>query len=271
MTKKFIVVTGAAGGFGHATCQLLLHDGYIVFALDKNAIETFEYSNGELIPMQADIINKENIDHALVTIKSHTDCLHGLVNIAGIFDQFPLAEVEDEKFDNLIEANLIGQQKLTKTLFPLLHRGKGRIVNLSSETVLAPMPLQSYGFSKKLFEVWNDQLRLELGLFGIKVIKIRAGGHLTPFIHRSVEVLSAVDEDSLYRNIQLKAKDAGLKILKKVSKDPVDVALVIREAMTAKHPKKVYHINISGIFRLLSLFPAGVREKILIAKMKSWL
>jgi len=268
MSQKYVAVTGASGGFGGATCKLLLDAGYYVLAFDK--VKTV-YDHKNLLAIKVDISNQSSVEESVKLIASRTDRLDGLVNIAGAFDQFPLAEVDADRFYNLISSNLVGHQILLQALFPFLHHARGRIINISSETVLAPMPLQSYAFTKSLFETWNDQLRLELGLLNMKVIKIRPGGHLTPFVSSSKEVISQVDGSSLFTGIMRKTKKTGIDILGKVHHDPIDVAKVILKALKKPNPALVYHVNVSWLFKLLSLIPARVREKIFIKTMKRWL
>ena len=267
MPKKYIAITGAEGGFGKSVCKLLSSHGFFVFALD---IQTND-SPDNIIPIQVDLTNQKSINYAAQQIQQHTNCLHGLINVAGFFDQFPLVEVDPERFNQLISINMIGQQHITQALFPLLKQAKARIINLSSETVLAQMPLQAYGLSKKLFDIWSTQLRMELALLDMKVITIRAGGHKTPFIKRSIDVLSEIDESSLYYNLLQRIKTNGLKVLQKVGKDPEDVAKAVLKALTTSRPNKIYNVNVSFLFRILGLLPSGLRETLLMQKLRKWM
>lgn len=267
MSKRFIAITGAQGGFGKCTSELLVAHGFSVFSLDVQKSD----SSPDIIPIQVDITDLKSIRNATQLILEHTDRLHGLVNIAGFFDQFPLVEADPERFNQLIDINLLGQQHLTQALFPLLEKAKGRVVNLSSETVLAQMPLQAYGFSKKLFDVWSTQLRMELALLDMKVIAIRAGGHKTPFISRSMEVLSEIDEKSMYSNLMQRIKTKGLEVLQKVDKEPEDVAKVVLKALTTGRPNKIYNVNVSYLFKILGLLPSGLRETMLLRTLRKWM
>ena len=170
-----------------------------------------------------------------------------------------------------MQTNLAGHQNITQALFPLLFNGKGRVINLSSETVLSQMPLQSYGFSKKLFDVWNTQLRMELELLGLKTIVIRAGGHQTPFITQSAKKLSLVNEQSRYYGLMKKIREKGLRMLSKKHSDPADLANVIYRALTIKTPKQIYAANMSPLFRFLSVVPPRVRELFIMIMFKRWM
>jgi len=271
MTNNCLIVTGAAGGIGSKVCLYFAQRGFQVFAMDNNyqGITALDHEN--IIPVEVELNKKSSIEDAVRKIESKTNHITGLINIAGMFDQFPLMEVDNDRFDRLIQINFIGQHYLTRALFPLIFRSKGRIINLSSETVLSPMPLQSYAFSKKLFEVWNDQLRIELELLGIKVIKIRSGGHKTPFIGESLRVLSAYNNRSRYSKLFEKIRIMGSEMLRRVNKDPQELAQIIANALQDRNPSKVYHVNVSMLFKVLSIIPTGPREGLMIRRLKRWM
>lgn len=271
MNEKYVVVTGAGGGFGKVTVDLLVNDGFCVFAcdIDNEVLKKMESEN--IIPLQVDITNRQSIKKGLDIIKRKTNKLHGLVNLAGIFDQFALVEAKEGAFESLLDVNLRGPQLLTSMLFPLLYNIKGRIVNLSSETVLAQMPLQVYGMSKKIFDVWNTQLRLELKLIDMDVIVIRAGGHQTPFIEKSKEIINVSDPSSVFASLYQHIKERATKILSKNQHDPLDVAKIVCKALTIDNPKHVYHVNVSKLFKLLALLPDHWRETIMLHQLKKWM
>lgn len=271
MQEKYVLITGAAGGIGKATSNYFASKGITVFACDINEHSLNSFTSEKIIPISMDVTEVTSIKLALNQVRKITNQIHGLINIAGKFDQFPLAEADSRAFNCLININLIGPQQITKACFPLLDQAKGRVINLSSETVLAQMPLQSYGFSKKLFDVWNTQLRMELSLLDLRVIVIRAGGHQTPFIEESSKIIGAVDKKSRYANLLKEIKNQGLRLLNKKQNDPADLAMVFYKALTVKKPKKVYYVNVSLLFRLLSLLPEGMRESLMIRKLKSWM
>lgn len=271
MAKQYVFISGAAGGIGKEIVGLLARNGYHIFAGDINekGLQVLEYEN--VLPIQLDIASELSIKNVVEIISSKTNYLNGIINIAGTFDQFPLVEASSKAFENLVQINLIGHQNITNALFPLLYQGKGRVINMSSETVLALMPLQSYGFSKKLFDVWNTQLRMELELVGLKTIVIRAGGHQTPFIAKSAEKLSIVDDRSVYFGLMKKIREKALTMLSRKQNDPADLAIVILKALTAKKPKRSYHVNMSPLFRFLSIVPTRIREHIIVQQLKLWI
>ena len=271
MDQKYIFISGAAGGIGKANSLFFAENNYYVFAADRSDVIFNCFSHAKIFPLKLDITCPDSIEKAVGEIKSRTSHINGIVNIAGMFDQFPLVEAKPDAFEKLINVNMIGHQSITRALFPLLLKAKGRVINLSSETVYAQMPLQAYAFSKKLFDVWNTQLRLELALLGIKVVVVRAGGHQTPFIDRSVDVIGDVDTKSLYGKLMLHIKDQARRMLLKPQSDPAILAKVFLKAMVVKKPKQYYDVNVSNLFRILSFLPSGMREFFMIRHLKKWI
>ena len=237
--NRYVCVTGAAGGIGEATVKLLVEKGFYVLAADLQLDVLKKFSSPKVIPILLDITDLESINSAVRIVSTHTSNLHGIVNIAGVFDQFPLVEAKPESFEKLIRTNLFGPQFITQALFSLLEKGNGRVVNLSSETVLVQMPLQAYGLSKKLMDVWNTQLRMELKLLDMHVSVVRAGGHLTPFIKKTTAIIGNVDANSRYADLMRQIKVKAQSILMKTNNDPSDVARVIYKALTTRNPKNI--------------------------------
>ena len=114
-------------------------------------------------------------------------------------------------------------------------------------------------------------MRMELELLDMKVITIRAGGHSTPFIDLSSKIIGKIDENSKYKNLMGKIKSQGQNMLAKSMADPDDIARVIYKALTISNPKKVYYVNVSLLFRLLSLIPYGMREQMIKYQLKKWM
>ncbi len=258
-----ILITGAAGGIGAATVNLLVEKGCRVFAadIDRDRLASLPKSE-RMVPVVMDVTDKDSVDKALLEIGWLTDGLDVIVNNAGWFDQFPLVEARADQFEKILSINVLAAQRVVDAFFPLLHPRKGRVINVGSESALVMMPLQIYGMTKKMLDCYTDVLRQELSLLDMKVVTIRPGGHLTPFIQRSVEVLEDVDEESLYVNALKNVKRQGTKILHGVKRDPVHVANAIMKASLARRPRREYWVNVSFTFRVLQWLPRRWRESL---------
>ena len=133
-----------------------------------------------------------SIQTAYKEIQNTVDGLDALINNAGIFDQIPMIEGGVERYERLININVLGAYRVTNIFFPLIQKAKGQIINISSETARTLLPFQSYGSSKYMMEAWSNTLRMELRLQGMHVSLIRAGGHKTPLMDKTLDVLNDV-------------------------------------------------------------------------------
>ena len=264
-----VLVTGAASGIGKATALFLLEKGWQVFGADQNApgLEDLK-AHGAFTSLLMDVTDEDSVRAARERVEAVTDGLDALVNVAGIFDHFPVSEGEYARFDRILKVNVGGAFLLVRTFLPRLHRKKGRVVNISSETALALMPLQVYGMSQRMLEVYTSVLRQELALLDMPVILIRPGAHKTPLLFRSAEMLGEIDANSLFVDVLEKGKRMGQDIIAKTKHEPISVAQKVYKALTVNRPRKVYEIHVSGNFRFLSFLPQSWQEKLLRMALK---
>jgi len=261
-------VTGAGSGLGKAIAQHLALNGHLVIGTDAIRTHLSALESGNIITRIIDVTNEESINAAHIEISKRYSGLDVIINNAGIFDQVPMVEGGVHRFEQLLQVNVLGAYRVTNIFFPMLYKNKGRIINISSETARTLLPFQTYGSSKYMMEAWSNTLRMELKLLGMHVSMIRAGGHKTPLMDKTLEVLSNVPKDSVYKNALEKIKNTGGKKVMAVNKDPCDVAKVVLKAITAKNPKRIYSVNESSLFRFLSLIPRQVKESLVIGALR---
>jgi short-subunit dehydrogenase len=266
--NKVVLITGAASGLGKAVSIYLATREWDVIGTDKNknGLESLKKYNINTRIM--DISQTSSVQKAFQAIEGSVDGINGIVNNAGIFDQIPMVEGDMDRFEKLINTNVLGAHRVTHVFFPLLYKVKGRIINISSETAKTLLPFQTYGSSKYMMEAWNNTLRMELKLLGMHVSLIRAGGHMTPLMDRTLEVLSDVPEDSLFENALKKIKETGGKKVQSVSKDPVEFARVVYKALNDRKPRRIYSINESYLYTFLSLLPRKLKESLVLRTLK---
>lgn len=165
-----VLVTGASSGIGLATAKLLSESGYLVFAGVRRLSGTAPSPNLQEILL--DVTSAESIASARATIESALDGrgLSGLVNNAGAADIAPIEFNSIEHFRQIFEVNVFGLVAVTQAFLPLLHRGRGRIVNIGSVGGMITIPFgATLCGSKHAVEAISDCLRLELHPAGIHV------------------------------------------------------------------------------------------------------
>ena len=134
--KKYVLVTGAGGGMGRKTAELLAENGYFVFALDRKRAEAGE----NIMPVEADITDEASVRAAFETLRCITESLCAIVHFAGIYMLDSLMEMENESFERIFRVNAFGAHLINKTFLPLLGCGSRIIITTSELAPLDPLP-----------------------------------------------------------------------------------------------------------------------------------
>lgn len=272
VTDLPVVISGASSGIGRATALHLDELGFRIFAgvrkeTDGKALR--DQASEKLTPVLLDVTDEACVAAAVSAIAEETGgTLFGLINNAGLSLNGPLELVQISKIKELFDVNVLGLMALTKAFIPLLRRGKGRIVNVSSGHGLLAIPDKSaYAASKFAVQAVSDSLRIELRPFGVSVSNLVVGKVDT-------EVLSKI---LVERNAMVSAADpavAGLysplfEFFDREVKDlpgipPIEVAQVIARALRSEKPKAQYLVG-PGARKMKNLarLPRALRERMM--------
>lgn len=249
---KHILVTGAYGGMGRKTVEVLKKQGFCVIAMDK----TTDAAEENVIPLQVDITDADSVKCAFDMVKAVTDELYAIVHFAGIYMLDSLVEIESESFARAFKVNLFGAFLVNKTFLPLLKSG-GRIVITTSELApLDPLPFTGiYAVTKGALDKYAYSLRMELQLLGISVSVLRAGAVDTGMLGVSIDAL-----DRFCANTKLYTCNADRfkNIVDRVEArhvPPERIAQKIQKILNAKNPKFAYSINRNSLLLLLNALP----------------
>ena len=181
VTARSVMITGASSGIGRACALYLDRNGWRVFAGVRKS------ADGESIAKEAserlsavivDVTDEQSVTRAAGEIANAlgNGALDGLVNNAGIALGGPVEFLSLAELRRQMEVNLIGQVAVTQALMPLLRRGPGRIVNISSVGGKVATPfLAPYNASKYALEALSDCMRAELKPWGIIVSIVEPG------------------------------------------------------------------------------------------------
>lgn len=165
------IVTGAAHGIGRGIALRLLQDGWMVFALDRNA-ERLDILARErpdhakkLHVMTVDTGLEAEIESAMAHVRSITDRLDGLVCNAGIMVRKPLQALSLAEWNRVLATNLTGPFLLARAAAPLLRAGgRGAIVTIASTRAhLSEPDTESYAASKGGLLALTHALSVSLG------------------------------------------------------------------------------------------------------------
>lgn len=257
---KNVLVTGAGGGMGRATCEQLTKEGYRVWGMDVVPCT-------EELPWRylcVDVTDEEQVERAAEQIRQEAGELYAVVHMAGIYELDSLVEMDEKKFTRVFDVNLFGVYRINRAFLPLIGRG-GRIVITTSELApLDPLPFTGiYGISKTALEKYAYSLRMELQLLGISVSVLRPGAVNTGLLSVSTQKLDLFCENtSLYRcNAERFKKIVDSVEAKNVP--PARVAALAGRALRVKKPKYVYNLNRNPLLLLLNALPPSWQTKII--------
>lgn len=171
------VVTGAASGMGAATCEVFLHQGWQVIALDVTAVD----ARPGVRPVVADVRDREGIEGALAEqVGDLGGRIDAVANVAGIYPPTTLDTFTAEAFDSIFGVNVLGLLNVTAACVRHMPAGSA-IVNFASVDAFTVSPGQLlYGASKAAVVMITKSLALELAPRGIRVNGIAPGWVNTP-------------------------------------------------------------------------------------------
>ena len=182
MKKRYVVVTGAAGGIGRATTNFFAKKGWIVVGIDRASFDGDFPQNGLFI--QADVSLEKDWQDIQGKLAERTSSLDALVNNAAIQVAKPIIETTVEEWDLVLNANLRSVFLSVKMLYPALKaEDGGAIVNVSSvHAVATSKDIAAYAASKGGILALTRALAIELAPDNIRVNSVLPGAVDTPML-----------------------------------------------------------------------------------------
>jgi 3-oxoacyl-[acyl-carrier protein] reductase len=170
MKPRTIVVTGASKGIGRALSNRLAADGHHIVGIARHADPTFP---GELITV--DLSDAEATQTAVDKLTAGR-LIHGIVNNVGLVRLQPLGQVTLRDLAEVLDLNLRPALQIVQAAIPGMRAAQfGRIVNISSLTVLGLAQRTCYAAAKAALISFTRTWALELATSGITVNAVAPG------------------------------------------------------------------------------------------------
>ncbi|MFB9075963.1 SDR family oxidoreductase [Flavobacterium procerum] len=190
---KIALITGGAGVLGSRFANVLAQQGVIVGIVSQSlekaesTVKTLEVNGGKGFAVQANVLNKEEVEKVRDFIVEKYGRLDILINAAG--GNMPGATIQpdqavyDMKSDDLqkvIDLNIIGTMLPTQVFSSLFAEQKsGNIINISSASAQRPLTrVVGYSASKAAIDNFTQWMAVELASKygeGIRVNAISPG------------------------------------------------------------------------------------------------
>jgi len=253
---KGVLITGASSGIGESAALHFDSLGFRVYAgvRREEDADRLERRGRNLTPLILDVTRDQDLDAARKRIEAdlQEEGLFALVNNAGITVVGPLEMIEPEEFKECFDVNLFGAARLIRYFLPLLRKGKGRIINVSSTSGFNALPYAgAYAAGKYALEGLSESLRNELSPMGIHVVLLQPGNVATPIWGKVLEQMQKrLDNAPPLRKELYEAEVLATKrVLEKSTRtgiSPMKVVETMEKALLSERPKACYAIGKSA-------------------------
>jgi len=178
LKNQVAIVTGGNGGIGRALCERFANLGAAVISLDL-AHADWPESMKAVLRIDVDLTNEAAVKQAFAEVQCTHEYIDILVNNAGFYHvpRRPFWEIDFAEWEKVFAINVNTVFLCTREVSTLMrNRGKGRIVNISSNVVTFGMPnLMHYVAAKAAVVGITRAMASELGSFGVTVNAVAPG------------------------------------------------------------------------------------------------
>jgi len=245
LTGKTALVTGASSGIGRAAAVALAAAGAQVALVARRAdrlselAAQIEAGGGKALARPADVTEEADASQAVADTVDHFGGLDILVNAAGMTQ---VGKVENANLDDwryVLELNFWASLYTSRAAIPALKKDGGDIVNISSTAGRRAVgaTFGPYAASKFALTAFNESLRAEVTLAGIRVCIIEPGATATE-IHEHIkdDKVREFTRQHVEKDGAMQPEDVAAAIVFAVALPPrVNISqLVIRPSVDAR-------------------------------------
>jgi NAD(P)-dependent dehydrogenase (short-subunit alcohol dehydrogenase family) len=163
--SRVVVVTGAAGGIGRATCGVFAEAGWTVVGVDVESAD-----------LVADLADPAGVERVFAEVARSHGRVDAIVNNAAIQIVRPIGELSVDEWDRVMAVNVRAAFLAAKHALPLFPAEGGAIVNVSSvHAVATSPPMSAYAASKGALLAFTRSLAVELAPRKIRANAILPG------------------------------------------------------------------------------------------------
>ena len=177
------IITGAAQGFGAALAKGFAKEGAKIVIGDildaSDTVKKVKELGSDAIQVKTDVNHEAQCFALAKAAYDNFGRIDVLVNGAAIFGSIvlkPFHELSSEDFKKVVEVNISGAFHCTKAVFPYMKDKGGKIINISSASILEGVPgMPHYVASKGGVMALSRCMARELGDYNIRVNCIAPG------------------------------------------------------------------------------------------------
>jgi len=183
------IVTGAASGMGRDAAALFAAEGARVLCADLDAAGAAKIAReiadrgGSAASCEVDVANQASAHHTVTSALDRFGRVDFLANYAGVWDGAAIGEIDDARWDRVLNVNLKGSFFMCQAVAPgMVERRYGRIILVGSVAARlgGEMGGPHYAASKGGIISLGRALARRLGKHNITVNTINPGATETP-------------------------------------------------------------------------------------------
>jgi NAD(P)-dependent dehydrogenase (short-subunit alcohol dehydrogenase family) len=224
VSQRGVLITGASRGLGAALAQALARQGARLALVARGeaplgeVVDAIRAAGGEAHAIAADVGVKEDVYAIAGAAASLVGEVDLVVHNASTLGAVPLALLADtacEELEHVLAVNLVGPFRLTKALAgPMLLRGRGLVVHVSSDAATAAYPRWgAYGASKAALDHLARIWAAELAGTGVRFFGVDPG-------EMDTEMHAAADPEA-DRSSLARPADVALRIAEMIRDDAI--------------------------------------------------
>jgi NAD(P)-dependent dehydrogenase (short-subunit alcohol dehydrogenase family) len=184
LKDRVAVVTGASRGIGRAIAVAFAREGAAVVICGRKQetldLVTAEMAGapGRVLPLPCHVGRPDQIQNLVETTHREFGRIDILVNNAATnIAQEPVLQIDEVKFDKMVEINLKSAFRLIQAVAPgMCSRGWGSIINIASISGIRPQYHgMLYSMTKAALIMMTQSYAVELGPSGVRVNAIAPG------------------------------------------------------------------------------------------------
>ncbi|MBA1322620.1 SDR family oxidoreductase [Pseudomonas plecoglossicida] len=177
-----VLITGCSSGIGRALADAFRDAGHEVWATARKPEAVARLAAAGFTARQLDVNDSAELTRLTDELQASHGGLDILINNAGYGAMGPVLDGGVDGLREQFETNVFALVGVTRTLFPLLRRNRGLVINIGSVSGVLVTPFAgTYCASKAAVHALNTALRLELAPFGIRVMEVQPGAIASQF------------------------------------------------------------------------------------------